>query len=53
MSKEVQNQTKTPKSASKQKTVDYPPPPSASLQSRPAPNSVQKSEKATIKFRVK
>lgn len=52
MSKDVQNQPKTPKSASKQRKVHYPPP-SASLRSRPAPNSVQRSEKGTIKFRVK
>jgi hypothetical protein len=43
MSKDVHNQTKTPKSTSKQKKVYYPPPPSTSLQSRQAPNSVQKS----------
>ena len=53
MSKDIKNQAKTPKSASKQKKVHYPPPPSASLQSRQAPNSVQKSEKGTIKFIVK
>lgn len=57
MSKDIQKNTKmTPKpmtkSASKARKVHYPPPPSTTIQSKPAPNSVQKSEKNTIKFRV-
>lgn len=43
MSKDVQRNSKTPKSASKQNKVHYPPPPSSSMQYRQPPASVQKS----------
>lgn len=52
MAKDLQKQTKTPKSASKNTKVHFPPP-SSSLQGKQSPNSAQKSEKAAIKFRVK
>lgn len=56
MSKDIHKNTKTPKlttkSASKARKIHYPPPPSTTIQPKPAPNSVQKSEKNTVKFRV-
>lgn len=53
MSKDVDKIPKTPHSITNKNKVHYPPPPSSSMNSRQPPGSVQKSEKAPVKFRVK